>query len=410
MHFFGRMTRDPSRNKVLLNKVVASTVAVQVTIVMSSLTVPVLATLIAPAVGVPAYLVGYYSALIYGLAGLSSFATPRLFHRWGGIRMHQGMLVMTALALTVLLPAYPAAFVLSGLVAGAAYGPMNPASTVLLARYTPPHLRSRVFSLKQTAVPAGGTLAGLVTPLTAAALGWRGAIVVIAVLCLVLSVVIQPWRDAIDGDSEHVAPGPAPGFWLPFRLLVENPGLRSVTLASFGFGAVQFSFTAVFPTVLAHVGWTTTDAGRAMSVALIVGVVCRGIWGTVADKVGPRPILGIMGVVMSAACFVAVFIGPSWSAWAVALLAALFGVSAFCWSGIGIAEAVRQVPPTMVAEASAGAIGLTFFGALAGPTLFSAITGATGNATAAFVVLGLGSAGATVLLLWSRPPAPPLPR
>ena len=97
---------SPERAK--LNKVVGATVAVQVAIVMASLTVPVLASMIAPEVGVPPYLVGYYSALIYGFAAMSSLATPRLFRRWGGIRLHQGMLVMVAAALVALLPA-PAA-------------------------------------------------------------------------------------------------------------------------------------------------------------------------------------------------------------------------------------------------------------------------------------------------------------
>jgi hypothetical protein len=262
---------DTSRQKTLLNRVVPSTVAVQVAIVMSSLTVPVLASTIAPAVGVPAYWVGYYSALIYGGATLSSFATPRLFRRWGGIRLHQGMLVMVAAALFALLPAMPAGFAASGIVLGLAYGPMNPASTVLLARYTPLHLRSRVFSFKQTAVPIGGTLAGLVTPLAAAAFGWRGAIAALGVVCLALSVLIQPWQPAIDQDGPSHDRNLSTNFWLPVRLIVENPGIRSVTLAGFAFGSLQFSFVAVFPTVLAHVGWSTTDAGRAMSVALVVG-------------------------------------------------------------------------------------------------------------------------------------------
>jgi hypothetical protein len=51
-------------DKGLLHKVVIATVAVQAAIVMASLTVPVLASLIAPAAGVPPYLVGYYAALI----------------------------------------------------------------------------------------------------------------------------------------------------------------------------------------------------------------------------------------------------------------------------------------------------------------------------------------------------------
>jgi MFS family permease len=394
---------DAARQKALLNRVVAATVAVQVAIVMASLTVPILASAIAPAVGVPSYWVGYYSALIYGFAALSSFATPRLFRRWGGIRLHQGMLVMTAAALVMLLPAFPAAFAVSGIVLGLGYGPMNPASTVLLTRYTPSHLRSRVFSFKQTAVPIGGALAGLVTPLAAAALGWRGAIVLIAAVCLVLSAAIQPWRARIDDDGPSADRDISVKFWIPLRLLAENAGLRSVTVASFAFGSLQFSFVAMFPTVLAHVGWSTTAAGRAMSVALVVGVAFRVLWGTVADKIGSRPILGLMGGMMSLASFAACFLGPGWSALAVALLAALFGLSAFCWAGIGLAEAVRQVPPGMVPEASAGIIAVTFFGALVGPSLFSTTAALAGTVAPAFAILGaLSALGAALLLLWPR--------
>ncbi|HTZ36499.1 MAG TPA: MFS transporter, partial [Stellaceae bacterium] len=274
-----RPPTGPSRQKTLLNRVVAATVAVQVAIVMASLTVPVLASAIAPAVGVPSYWVGYYSALIYGCAALSSFVTPRFFRRWGGIRLHQGMLVMVAGALVLLLPAWAAGFAASAIVLGLAYGPMNPASTVLMTRYTPPQLRARVFSFKQTAVPLGGTLAGVAAPLVAAALGWRGALALVAALCLGLSALIQPWRGAIDGDTAAAEGGIAVRFWRPLQILGESAGLRAVTIASFAFGALQFSFVAVFPTVLAHVGWSTTDAGRAMSVALVVGVVLRVPWG-----------------------------------------------------------------------------------------------------------------------------------
>ncbi len=391
---------SPERAK--LNKVVGATVAVQVAIVMASLTVPVLASMIAPEIGVPPYLVGYYSALIYGFAAVSSLATPRLFRRWGGIRLHQGMLVMVAAALVALLPASPASFAVSGIILGLAYGPMNPASTVLLARYTPLNLRSRVFSLKQTAVPIGGALAGLVTPLAAAALGWRGAIVTIAATCLGLSLAIQPWRVELDSDGLDAGRTIAVKFWLPLRLLAENSGLRSVTVASFAFGALQFSFTAVFPTVLARVGWTTTDAGRAMSVALVVGVIFRVIWGALADRIGSRPILAVQGAMMSAAAVAAVFIDARWSGLVVASVAALFGLSTFCWSGIGIAEAIRQVPPSLIPEASAGIIALTFLGALAGPTLFSTVAALTGTIGPAFVILGALTALGMVLLLWPR--------
>ncbi len=138
--------------------------AMQAIIVMASLTVPILASAMAPELGVPPHLVGFYSALIYGLAACTSLLTPGFVRRWGVIRLHQGMLILTALALATLTTAHVSSFAISGIALGLAYGPTNPASTVLLARFAPTHLRARIFSLKQTAVPIGGTLAGFLTP------------------------------------------------------------------------------------------------------------------------------------------------------------------------------------------------------------------------------------------------------
>jgi MFS family permease len=389
--------------KRALTKVVVATVAVQVAIVMSSLTVPVLASLIFASAGIPSYLVGYYSSAIYGCAAATSLATPGLLRRWGGIRLHQGMLVMTAVALAALLPAMPAAFALSAVILGLAYGPMNPASTVLLAQYTPPRLRSRVFSLKQTAVPAGGALAGSVTPIAAAALGWRSTMLVIALLCLGLVILIQPWRGELDRSRIAGTRLIDAGFWLPAQLMVRRPGLRVVAVASFAFGAVQFSFSAVFPTVLVNAGWSLRAAGVVLAVALAVGVACRIIWGAVADRVGSRPVLGIMGVTMSLAAFIGSFVTPAWSSAAVLALASLFGISAYCWAGIGLAETVRQAPAALISEASAGVIGLTFLGALAGPALFSTATALTGSFRPAFLLLAAISVVPGLLLLVPEP-------
>jgi nitrate/nitrite transporter NarK len=129
-------------------------------------------------------------------------------------------------------------------------------------------------------------------------------------------------------------------------------------------------------------------------------VVLRVPWGTLADKIGSRPILAAMGVVMSLVSLAACFLDARWSGLDVTLLAALFGVSAFCWSGIGIAEAVRHVPSELVPEASAGMIGITFFGALAGPTLFSTIAAIAGTVVPAFAILGGLCAVGTALLLF----------
>ncbi len=391
------MLADRSGSK-LLAKVVTATTAVQSVVVMASLLVPVLATVLATAAGIPPYLVGYYSALIYGVAAMSSFATPDLLRRYGGIRLHQIMLVLTAAALLVLLPALPSAFVLSAVVLGTAYGPMNPASTAMLARHTPASARARIFSLKQTAVPIGGALAGSLTPVLAELLGWRGAVGLVASACLGLALLIQPWRDELDRDEARDVVDRSP-FWTPLQLVAQRTELRPVAFAAFGFGALQFSFSAVFPTVLARAGWRVADAGLVLATALVVSTICRVIWGNVADRLGYRRMLAGMGALMSLGAWLASSVSASWSSAAVVSLAALFGISAFCWAGIGIAETVRRAPPQLISEATAATITLSFLGALVGPSLFSSIVSATGSFGAAFVALGGLTAVATVWLV-----------
>jgi MFS family permease len=383
-----------------LTKVIISTVAVQIAIVMASLSVPVLASLIGPAAGIPAYLVGYYSAVTYGFAAATSFATPLLLHRWGGIRIHQGMLVMTAAAMALLVTAFPIAFLISAVILGCAYGPMNPASTVMLARYTPVRLRARIFSLKQTAVPVGGALAGFAAPIMATILGWRRTMLLITAICLVLAALIQLWRGQLDGDNSREAKWKGIGISLPVSVLLTRAGLRAIGIASFSFGAVQFSFSTVFPTLLVEIGWPLRDAGAVLSCALIVGVMFRIVWGSVADRLGTRPILGVMGIIMSAAILAAAFVGPSWPGMAVFALSTLFGLSAYCWAGISLAEAVHQVPSELIPEASAGIIGMSFLGALAGPALFSTARAFSGSFRAAFLLLSMLSGVFGLLLLY----------
>jgi hypothetical protein len=44
---------------------------------------------------------------------------------------------------------------------------------------------------------------------------------------------------------------------------------------------------------------------------------------------------------MSATILAAAFVGPSWPGKTVFALSGLFGLSAYCWAGIGLAEAVE---------------------------------------------------------------------
>ncbi|MBV9862288.1 MAG: MFS transporter [Alphaproteobacteria bacterium] len=383
----------------MLARVVAMTMAMHVIVVMASLTAPVLAGLLAAAAGIPVYFVGYYSALIYGCGAVVSLATPGLVRRCGVIRLHQLMLAATALSLAALVGADLPAYVASAVLLGIAYGPVNPASTVLLARLTPPERRARIFSLKQTAVPLGGALAGSIMPRLSQWAGWRGAVLLLAVLALAMIAGVQHWRSRLDAERQPMAPLVGAGLWLPLRLYAATPALRRLGIAAFTFGALQFAVTAVFATVLTAAGWTLAQAGAALSVAMAVSVGCRVLWGMAADRWTPGLVLAVMGAMMSAVALASAFLTAAWPGLAVLAIAALFGISALCWNGVAVAEAVREAPSGAISEASAGLYTVTFSGALAGPAAFSSVSLISGGSCPGFLMLaGLAAIGSMLLL------------
>jgi len=386
----------------MLAKIVATTLVMHVVVVMASLTAPVLASLLAAAAGVPPYLIGYYSALVYGVGAMVSLATPGLVRRYGVIRLHQLILGATALALAALAGAGIAAYAVSGLLLGLAYGPVNPASTVILARFTPPARHARIFSIKQTAVPLGGALAGSIMPRLAQAIGWRPAVLLLAALAVVLIVSVQRRRDALDRGNDPRARVFGAALWAPVRLYLQTPGLHLVAGAAFAFGAVQFTETALFATVLTEAGWKLAEAGGMLSFALALSVPLRVMWGWVADWMTPRLVLGLLGAVMSGVAAASAFLGPAWPTAAVLGLSVLLSLSAFCWNGIALAQSVRQVPPGAIAEASAGLYTLSFAGALVGPAAFSSVTLVTGSFRLAYLGLAAMAVVPSGLLLWPR--------
>src|SRR5690606_16431357 len=122
---------------------------------------------------------------------------------------------------------------------GLGYGPITPASSHLLAASTPPHRVNLVFSIKQTGVPLGGMLAGVVAPPLTLQGGPYAAILLVAFLCLLFAGLAQPLRQAHDADRVASAPIRAGGLLRPLRLVLEAPRLRRLAGTSFVFSGVQ---------------------------------------------------------------------------------------------------------------------------------------------------------------------------
>src|SRR5438876_382056 len=94
------------------------------------------------------------------------------------------------------------------------YGAITPASSAVLARTAPRGRMALTFSIKQTGVPGGAALAGAALPPLALAIGWRPALLVVAVSGAGIAALAQSTRRRLDGSSAQ-CPFSIAALWAP---------------------------------------------------------------------------------------------------------------------------------------------------------------------------------------------------
>lgn len=352
------------------------------------------AAVLAPTVAAPRLLqqlnlgpsaVGLYIALVYLGAMVATQAAPVLVRRWGPILASQLALLASAAGLLLLaLPVLPVA-ALGAVLSGLGYGPITPASSQMLSRTTDPRHFALVFSIKQTGVPLGGVIAGLMVPPLVAWAEVQGggsgngapaALWATAALCVLAAASAVPLRRALDAGREPRAPWPGLARLVqPLRYVVQHPVLRAVSLCSFVYSMVQVSLTSYLVSfTTAEWGWTLVAAGAALSAAQTAGVAGRIGWGLVSDRwLGPRRTLLALGL-LSLLCGLALpLLGPQAPRAALLAVLCLYGATAVGWNGVYLATVARVVPPEQAAQATGGTLFFTFFGVVLGPPLFGAV-------------------------------------
>jgi MFS family permease len=363
----------------------AAMLASQAVVSIGAQTVPVLAPELARVHGIDASNIGIYTAIVYSFAVASSMVGGGLVRRLGALRTCQVALALTA-AGVAFVDLGLAGILLSAVAVGLAYGPPTPASSHVLIRVTPAHLRSLVFSLKQTGVPIGGALAGAAAPFLLLRLGLDATILVFATFCLAIALLLQPWRAELDADRQ-----PAHSFaWRdalrPLRLVLSDAAIRRLALVSAGFAAMQIAVAAFYVAYLTQVAALSLEAaGLALSTAWISGIVGRIVWGALADASGrPGWVLVAIGLISTLGAAAATQITPVWPILAIHGLSLVLGASAFGWNGVWLAEVARLAPSGRAAEATGGAFFFTFGGAVLAPLGFRALTQAAADWTVAY--------------------------
>jgi MFS family permease len=383
------------------------TLAIQAMVSLALLAVPVMAAVVAQALGVPATLIGVFVALAYLGAILSSLASGSAVARFGAIRVSQAGLLLCAAGLAMCVLPSVAALAFGALLIGLGYGPITPASSHLLALTTPAHRMSLVFSVKQTGVPLGGMLAGAIVPGLVLWGGWQAALAAVAAANVLCALASQPLRSSLDADRQPDRALAFGNLMQPLHLVLSQRVLARLAAFSFVFSAVQLSLSTYLVTYLhLALGYGLVKAGLALSAAQVGGVVGRVAWGYVSDRwLGARRVLAIVAALMALSTLATALLNAQVAPVLVFTLLVVFGASAIGWNGVYLAEVARRAPPGMASMATGGTLAVTFFGVVLGPTLFGALAAVGGGYRIAFAALAVPTAVCFLGLLRNEPPS-----
>ena len=361
---------------------------------MLSMTPPVMAGHIASSLGLSPKVAGVYVGLVYAGAIFSSSYSASLITRLGPLRTSCACIVTGGLGLALLsIPHLPASLLATAII-GLSYGPLTPASSHVLARYRSGAGMAFLVSVRQTSVPMGGVLAGVVVPPLVLGLGWKTACVFIGGVTAALGIAIWIAVSVVRNELPEKPNGHSASLFEPVRFIVRRPGLTSLATSSVVYAAMQLvlsSFLVVYLTSAA--GLDIVLAGALLSASQLAGVAGRLGWGFVADRVAaPRLLLLGIALLMAVAAGLMSLFTPVWPVGAIAAVVILLGATASGWNGVFLAEIIRDVRPAEVGLATAGSMMFAYMGTVLGPSLFGGLASAVGFPKAYLVM------GAAVLL------------
>ena len=353
-----------------------------------------LPAVIAPAIITDLRIVPAWVGIYFGITAFASLVAQlgcgSFIVRYGAWRMSQLSLVMLAAGMALMALGTPLSLFLSALICGSGGAVSTPASSHLLSRCSPPRYLPLVFSIKQTAVPAGLLLAGVLGPQFTEWSDWRITMLISAIACAIFAVVLEPWRRDFDTDRVPTRSFRLSDFRTTLVAVLAKPGLRALSYACLAFNGLQTVVTAYFVVYLTTIGYTPVAAGFVFSVAVAVAVPGRILWGWLGSThVTPRMMMAVLAFGMAASAFLFAFSGPAWPTLIVGSIACVLSATALSWHGVLLAETARAAPEDMRGGVTGGVLSIGQVGALVLPLVYSGLLDLTGSYATGFVVCGL---------------------
>ncbi len=353
---------------------------------------PILADRIAEDFGISRAWLGLYLFIQNVTAIVAAMGCGGFIIRLGAWRVSQICLILMGTSLIVIaggvLWLYPLGAILLG--AGAV---STPASSHILARHCPRHLAPVIFSVKQTGVPVGSLIGGLLIPFLlglgfylatireSVYLDAYGAAFVAALIVYSVAIMLQPFRTFFDSDRDPSVRPSFSGVSETMKIVLSTPNLRDLAFAGFAFGGLQSIYSGFFILYLIDgLEYSEVDAGFAFAVASTAAVAARILWGWLGSTlVSPRIVMGLIGLFGFVAAVLTGYYDFGWSQGAIIAVAVLYNVTGLSWHGVLLAETARLAPPDKVGGVTGGVLSFTSIAMMIYPAIYGGMLAFTGS-------------------------------
>jgi MFS family permease len=334
--------------------------------------------------------IGIYFGLTAAASLVAQLGCGSFIVRHGALRMTQIALVMMAAGTALAALGTPLMLVLSAIICGCGGAVSTPASSHLLSRVASPRYLPLVFSIKQTAVPAGLLLAGAFGPLLTEWKDWRFTMLLSAAACAVFVLMLQPLRRIFDTDRVPTRTFRLSDFKTTLISVVGTRGLRTLSFACLAFNGIQATMTAYFVVYLTTIGYTPVAAGFLFSVAVAVAMPGRIVWGWLGSTyVTPRTLMAGLALGMAGSAALLGLCSAGQPTLVVGLIACVLSATALSWHGILLAETAHAAPEGMRGGITGGVLSFGQVGALVFPLTYSGLLDLTGSYAIGFIVCGI---------------------
>ncbi|MBL6600182.1 MAG: MFS transporter [Alphaproteobacteria bacterium] len=376
---------------------------------------PFLADRIAEEFGISRAWLGLYLFIQNIAAIAAAMGCGALIVKLGPLRISQYCLVFMGGSLFVIatgvLWLYPVAAILLG-----AASVSTPASSHILARFCPPRLAPLIFSVKQTGVPVGALIGGLLIPallglgLYSATLRESvhldafGTAFVCGLLVYSVAVMLQPLRAHFDSDRKPDTKFSVSGAAETMRIVVHDAKLRDLAFLSFALGGLQAIWSGFFILFLIdRLDYSELEAGTAFAIASVTAIFARILWGYLGSTiVSPRLVLGMLCVFAAISAILTGFYSTGWSLNAIIGVAIVYNITSLSWHGVLLAETARLAPEGHVGGITGGVLAFTSVAMMIYPAIYGGLLAATDSYGIGFI-LAAGPAMFCAVVFFNKP-------